>query len=502
MPRTKFLLCKAPVSTLYEEKYGGDRNIFTADMYYQRMIAKKFAIGLVIDCTSLDLAKFQNDAIDEKGRNDYIRYFHNTDEWEDFGIDYHRLSPSSKDESSIPSREIIDKFHDLCSNHWKKNPTLHITLFDSRGGHGVASFLAATYLCKQKRAPVHAALSSVERAFPQLNNTDPSGLFDIDLTKELQTLYQGKTEIILKVKDFPKWWSHDDPIHEEEAIPPYQESSSASTGNKRKPLEKLPEAMKKIKTSTEDASTVLEQLSPQSRRYDRATSVLQQLLGQDFDQFTKRIRDRKHLNLTKENMVTHFCHKNYKVSWRSIARDGLLLILSDGVFFIESKEDSSRITIAAIKSPLYFPEPQNVKKLQHRTLLNVNLVTDRESNREVKRMYISDILVHMGGILIRKPFDQRIKFIIDMIIIPRKKSAAIWSYKKECIMFRAREFFDLEKIAFVMKDVTQGVGHATNGIYFISTQDTYFGDPVLLWDGSQEGRDDLLRHVAKLPSSK
>ena len=29
VPRTPFLLLKAPVSTLYEEKFGGDRNMFT-----------------------------------------------------------------------------------------------------------------------------------------------------------------------------------------------------------------------------------------------------------------------------------------------------------------------------------------------------------------------------------------------------------------------------------------------------------------------------------------
>ena len=29
VPRTPFLLLKAPVSTLYQEKFGGDRNMFT-----------------------------------------------------------------------------------------------------------------------------------------------------------------------------------------------------------------------------------------------------------------------------------------------------------------------------------------------------------------------------------------------------------------------------------------------------------------------------------------
>jgi len=33
IPRTPFLLLKAPVSTLYEEKFGGDRNMFTGKSF-------------------------------------------------------------------------------------------------------------------------------------------------------------------------------------------------------------------------------------------------------------------------------------------------------------------------------------------------------------------------------------------------------------------------------------------------------------------------------------
>ena len=45
VPRTKFLLIKAPASSLYEEKFGGDRNVFTVPMYAARMMAKKDSGG-------------------------------------------------------------------------------------------------------------------------------------------------------------------------------------------------------------------------------------------------------------------------------------------------------------------------------------------------------------------------------------------------------------------------------------------------------------------------
>ena len=59
IPRTPFLLLKAPASTAYEEKFGGDRNMFTVGMYCTRMMARGVRVGLAIDCTSLDIEDFE-----------------------------------------------------------------------------------------------------------------------------------------------------------------------------------------------------------------------------------------------------------------------------------------------------------------------------------------------------------------------------------------------------------------------------------------------------------
>ena len=95
IPRTKFLLFKPPVSPLYEEKFGGGRNMFTVSMYAERMMSKKIQVGCVIDCTALDLTTFESlpSASNKARKAGTVRYFHDTLEWDDFDIEYHHLLP-------------------------------------------------------------------------------------------------------------------------------------------------------------------------------------------------------------------------------------------------------------------------------------------------------------------------------------------------------------------------------------------------------------------------
>ena len=186
VPRTKFLLIKAPASSLYEEKFGGDRNVFTVPMYAARMMAKKIQVGAAVDCTSLDLHAFEP-LTDDKGSK---RYFHDTSEWDDFDIDYKALHepPSSSNTSTVPSQAMVDKFLSFCESHWAKRPGTHIAIFDSRGGYGVAAYLCARYMSEKLRAPVHVALASLKEVI------QPCGLADDTLLRDLQMRFKGRRE--------------------------------------------------------------------------------------------------------------------------------------------------------------------------------------------------------------------------------------------------------------------------------------------------------------------
>ena len=159
IPRTPFLLLKAPVSTLYEEKFGGDRNMFTVGMYCGRMMARSIRVGLVIDATALDIEEFEPlpSTTNKTSKFDKrIRYFHNQNEWDEYDVEYHRLSPPKDADSNEPlAPQILPEFYKTVSNFLQKsrssdafnNTMTHIAIYDSRGGLGAAAYPAAAYMC-------------------------------------------------------------------------------------------------------------------------------------------------------------------------------------------------------------------------------------------------------------------------------------------------------------------------------------------------------------------
>ena len=163
--------------------------MFTVGMYCTRMMARSKRIGLVVDCTALDLTEFEplpvtkqsattaaaaassrtsvaaarrNGSSNSNNNNSAakdprVRYFHNPSEWDDFDVEYHRMVPPPVDNNNSNSSntstgnaepvapKVLNDFFQVISNFQKSagssgsynndtTTTTHIALFDSRGG--------------------------------------------------------------------------------------------------------------------------------------------------------------------------------------------------------------------------------------------------------------------------------------------------------------------------------------------------------------------------------
>ena len=528
-----FVILISSAESLYEERFGGDRNIFTVSMYSGRMMAKGVQVACVIDCTALDLAAFE---IPSDGR--VVRYFHNTNEWDDFDVEYHHLPPASDvvdpeggdAVGTVPPDSAIEKFLSICASSLKSRPNGHIAIFDSRGGLGVASYLAALYMCERLRAPVHVALASLREAMK------PCGLADADLARDLQRRYKGRREI--KIENIPSWWwavedddENDEDDQEEEdggvdevpnggrkkrgrdltvVIPPFDQIGSKGGQNfgdgdegglakKRLRLGADPDTDASAAAGSGSPRPQIPGLQPQtpdSPRYKRAVTVLRQLTGRPC---LPGIPMGTESPLTSGTKLTHL---KYKVTWRSRGRRGMILILSEGVYFLEN--GVSQIDVFLVKGGMHFPQPKNLSQPQHRSLLDGILVADREGQVIVPRYYATDILFHMGGKLTSKPFGQRIKYLMDGVIMARKKDAR-YDYRREPIKIRAKEYFDTGKLAFVLKDVTRGVAHETDGVVFVPSEGKYYAtdgseaDTSLFWKrGDEMSEEELVRTISTI----
>jgi hypothetical protein len=541
----------------------GDRNMFTVNMYCSRMNARGIRIGLVVDCTALDLEEFDplpdtsstTPTTTPKGKfaakkkknplDRRVRYFHNPSEWDDFDVEYCRLVPpkneqngtnendgedEEKKEEELLASQVLPQFFSIISKFIQKsrssmegNSTVHIALFDSRGGLGVASYLAAAYMCHSMKAPVYAALDAVKEGSPaQPSSADSDrkwGLCDVRLIKDLQNRYEGKKEIVFD-GDVPSWWfaieDEEEDVEEDEdegdKKPSAQPSDEEKELPKRKrdarivipPCESADEDSKRQRTSNHIMpppsakprlfpilpKEVLEPVAFDSPKSTRAMTVLAQLTQQslpmvklpfksevDISDCTSLESDTNYIIMSIKSNV-----EEYKVTWLSTkGRRGLLLILSEAVYFIEQYSDTendsgpSPISVSVVTN-IKFPSPKDASKQQHRSLLDVVLVHDVEKNAECFRFYILDILCIEGGMVFHKPWKERWRFLNDGVLMPRKKDEARQQqqpsngghvYAKEMIRIRAKEYFPLQKLEFVIKEVCAGVAHQAHGVRII-----------------------------------
>jgi hypothetical protein len=540
--------------------------MFTVNMYCSRMMARGIRIGLVIDCTALDLEEFDplpetttttatprgklSSSKKKKSPLDRrVRYFHNPSEWDDFDVEYYRLMPpkandentEGEDNNNNPlASKVLPQFFQVISKFIQKsrssmekgNSTTHISLFDSRGGLGVASYLAAAFMCHSMKAPVHAALDAVKEGSPAQPSPADSdrkwGLCDARLVKDLQTRYCGRREIVME-GGVPSWWfameDEDDEDnegvgHEDEkpsadmtsnadedvspkrkrnkderiVIPPCDVASEEVQVNESKRRRNshhnliLPSTMSGLLPDL--PREALEPVPFESPKATRAITVLSQLTQRTLPLTALPFKPELDIsNITSlegaENNLIQSIKANldgYKVTWLSTkGRRGLFLILSEAVYFIEQATNngngsSSPISVSVVTN-IKFPSPTDTSKQQHRSLLDVVLVHDVEKNSQCFRFYILDILCIEGGMVWHKPWKERWRFINDGLLIPRKKEEAKQHqqqspipghiYAKEPIRIRAKEYFPLQKLEFVIRDVCSGVGHDAKGVFII-----------------------------------
>lgn len=468
-----------------------DVNVFTVPMFVQRMIGKNCLISTAIDCTSIDYAAFIG--IEDHHKQHSAYYFHNTEEWDEFDIHYVPLT--SDNDSHVPSDQVIQKFIDTCNTQWKERPNTHIAVFDCCGGLGAAAFLVVCYMVDKLKAPLHVALAAIaEVSFP--------GIFDEILLRKLQARFKGKKELV--VPKAPIWAIdiEDDDDEEETSITilPFDKQQAAAVTTEDSNTKRLKTAQdelasNKTRESLPTSPTIagLEYCAPDSAKYQRATSVLQQLVGitstGSDDAKSLIFPGCQHYTLTsidfKGKGEGAQITKLHNVTWNPVGRRGLLLLLTDGVFFIEPNTSSTNISNnnginVSLAHGMFFPSPKDLTKPQHRTLLDGILVFDKEGEKTtqlVPRYLASDILVHEGGMLLHKPFTHRIKYVLDGVYGVRKRhyaSRKTREVEEGCFRFRVKDTFELRKTKYLLSNsfLTQ-VTHPLDGLQFIPLDEPY-----------------------------
>lgn len=96
-----------------------------------------------------------------------------------------------------------------------------------------------------------------------------------------------------------------------------------------------------------------------------------------------------------------------------------------------------------------------------------------------------------------KPYAHRAKYLLDGVVMARKKDTS-HNYSNEVIKLRAKEFFGIKKLDFVLKNVLRGVSHGCEGVIFVPVEGKYRdGGKVAVWEKSSNvSEDTLVMHVS------
>ncbi len=446
VPRTKFVLLKVPLSTCYEEKFGGDRYVFTVSMYAERCMSQKLNVTCVMDATKLQQKE-------EEETKDW--YYHNVQEWDDYGMDHHTLLRTNESSNGA----VEEQFVKMCANHWKEQPNTLIALYDDRGGWGYASYLVGYYMCAVYKAPVHVALASLATL-----NRSNTGCYDLKLVQKLQSTFHGTKPISFPITQLPSWWYDDtetkDNKEEVIIIPPCP---------KKRPL------VSETTTTTSNNNKLLKSATPNqlqkcwiplpktSNRYKRALAVYQQLINSGNQQKQQQHQQPSELLLTQKNKLQH-C--NYKLVWYPNGISGFLLFLHDGVFFITT--NATDMNVNQLQPSIQIPSPQNPKQYQHRTLLQVTIVS---SSDNIGVVMIQDIIAHNGGIVVHKSWKQRYAYWMDGVI---KVFASYKNNNKSPIKLHGMEHFSPDQIHDKWTTKTNHPSYRIHGLLLISTNSSFF----------------------------
>ena len=465
VPRTKFVLLKVPLSTCYEEKFGGDRYVFTVSMYADRCVSQKLNVTCVMDAT-----KLQQEEEQEETKN---WYYHNVQEWDDYGMDHHTLQSDTKS-------TVEEEFVKMCANHWKEQPNTLIALYDDRGGWGYASYLIAYHMCAVFKAPVHAALASLATI-----NKSTTGCYDLRLVQKLQSTFHGTRPISFPISQLPSWWYDDTGIKDNN-----KEVITISPCPKKRALESETDndnhKNKLLKSATPNQLPKCWMPLPKtSNRYKRALTVYQQLITSG---------NKKKQQQPSELLLSHkekLQHSNYKLVWYPNGIFGFLLFLHDGVFLITT--NNTEMNVHQLQPTIQIPSPQNPKQYQHRTLLQATIVT---SSDNISAVVVQDIIAHNGGIVVHKSWKQRCAYWMDGVInvfVSNKNN------NKSPIKLHGMENFSLDQLHDRWTTKTNHPFYPIHGLLLVSTNSSFFtNDHHILPSGSlqlKSYRQELLDQI-------
>ncbi|KAK2560147.1 mRNA-capping enzyme [Acropora cervicornis] len=422
----KFLAFKTPLGLRYDAEIP-EANRFQLPMLFAYLQSLKVKLGLIIDLTNTNR-------------------FYDKAEVENSGIGHVKLRCLGRGET--PTKEQVNTFIGICDKYFDQNPGQLIGVHCTHGFNR-SGFLIIAYLIERDDWSVEAAV----RCFAQCRSP---GIYKPHYLHELVSRYGDLREAIAP-PELPDWClDEEDDLSDSE----YQNGQTAEDGSRpdgsRKRFKRDPRLKEAKFFDDIDGVEVV-----QSPKREEIQQLCQKMCSWDSGGFPGS----QPVSMDVQNIkLLH--EKPYRVK-----REVYLIDRDNNVFAAPQ---------------LHFPQRKFLKEHVYETLLEGEMVLDKENERSYPRYLVYDIVIFQGQEVGKQSHEIRMLCIEKEIEMARSLAAqqGLFDKSTEPFSIRAKKFFSLEKTKWVLDHWSPKLSHENDGLIFNPAEEPYAGGQspeVLKW---------------------
>ncbi|XP_014479620.1 PREDICTED: mRNA-capping enzyme [Dinoponera quadriceps] len=436
--QNKFLAFKTPLSAAYDSQVPEECR-FTVDMLFTYLKSYKLKLGLWIDLTNTSR-------------------FYDRKCIENYGCKYLKLQCRGHGET--PSEDQTRTFVQVCKNFIAHNP-LEIIGVHCTHGFNRTGFLIISYMVEVDGTSVDAALAEFAIA-------RPPGIYKGDYIQELYRKFD-EMEDAPPPPARPTWCLEYDDSNVEDTdngtgtVVENSDEAPSKRKGKREFNNKNPVFMAGVPGVTPIVDKMI---------YSGVQKRVQEICGWKSGGFPGC----QPVTMDLDNIM--FLHnKPYRVSWKADGTRYMMLIQGDReVYFVDRDNSVFQVT------GLTFPHVRDITRCLRDTLLDGEMVIDKDGNKNIPRYLVYDVVMYDGQDVSKLPFHpDRYGTIEKQIIAGRLRAMKEGRLLKEREPFsvRLKYFWDVTQSKNLLGEkFASQLSHEPDGLIFQPAKEKYCTGPA------------------------
>ncbi|XP_028402257.1 mRNA-capping enzyme-like [Dendronephthya gigantea] len=453
----RFLAFKTFLDSRYDAEVP-EENRWQLPMLLGYLARYKKTLGLVIDLTNTSR-------------------FYNRNDLDDAGIKYIKIN--CKGHGEAPNVEQTNNFIRTCSKFWNDEPEKIIGIHCTHGFNRTG-FLIISYLVQV----LEWSLEAANQVF--LQNRSP-GIYKQHYLDDLCKRYDESES--LQAPELPEWCLEEEEGSDNEAENGGQENDAGADGSR--PDGGRKRQRREFKTSEAkfmDGVTGIT-VAPQPTFGD-IQRACQDICGWERSGFPGS----QPVSMDVHN-IGFLNKKLYRVTWKADGVRYMMYIKGLHEIYLIDRDN------AVFEAPqLTFPQRKVPHSHVQDTLLDGELVMDKNDDQLTPRYLIYDIVRFQGQAIGKMSHDVRMRCIDIDIIGPRNNAvkAGTLDKRNEPFSIRSKQFFPVEKSEWILKEFSPKLTHETDGLVFNAVDEEYIPGPcpgLLKWKPHTLNSVDFQLHI-------